>query len=96
MCRTLQTGPETQGTAIVGPRAKVGIPIGAHTRPMTWISPERHEGHDVWIPCGTCWGQRTVFTTSAEHGGLTPGACPGCLGVGERLSDGGHVPSTAS
>lgn len=95
MCRTLQAAPEWRPAAIVGPGAKVGTRIGAHTRPMTWISPERHEGHDVWIPCGTCWGQRTVFTTSAEHGGLTPGACPGCLGVGERLTGGDHVPTAA-
>jgi hypothetical protein len=60
---------------------------------MTWNSPEHRDDHIVWIPCGTCWGQRTLFTTSAERGRLVPSACPGCLGVGERLVGGDHVPA---
>ncbi len=62
----------------IGPK---GSPrIGAHTRPMTWNPREHHHDRDVWVPCGTCWGQRTLFTTSAEHGRLVAGACPSLPG----------------
>lgn len=60
---------------------------------MTWNPREHHHDRDVWVPCGTCWGQRTLFTTSAEHGRLVAGACPSCLGIGERLTGGDHVPA---
>ncbi|HMN98672.1 MAG TPA: hypothetical protein PKD59_04615 [Miltoncostaeaceae bacterium] len=45
----------------------------------------------VWIPCGTCWGQRRIL---ADHNGegLVPHACPSCLGTGEQLvMTGGQV-----
>ena len=38
----------------------------------------------VWVPCGTCWGQRRIHVDHNGEG-LVPHACPGCLGTGERL-----------
>ena len=38
----------------------------------------------IWAPCPTCWGQRRVYTDHNGEG-LVPHACPGCLGMGERL-----------
>lgn len=51
-----------------------------------------HRG--IWIPCGTCWGQRRLLTPDAD-GHLTPTPCPICLGVGERLLGGDEVPAPA-
>jgi len=38
----------------------------------------------VWVPCGTCWGQRRIYADRNGEG-LVPHDCPGCLGTGERL-----------
>ncbi len=37
----------------------------------------------IWVPCGTCWGQRRLYEDRNGEG-LVPCVCPGCLGVGER------------
>jgi hypothetical protein len=39
----------------------------------------------VWVPCGTCWGQRRIHSDRNGEG-LVPHACPTCLGTGERLA----------
>ncbi len=52
-----------------------------------------HMDHDgVWAPCGTCWGQRRVWSEDAA-GALRAEACPTCLGLGERLHGGDQVPA---
>lgn len=59
------------------------------------MTPHHHEHHSapgVWVPCATCWGQRRLLTASGG-GGLVPTTCPACLGLGERLADGGGVPA---
>jgi len=57
---------------------------------MTWNPQDDIESRSVWIPCGTCWGQRRLFTATAGTGRLVPHTCPTCMGVGERLTDGDH------
>lgn len=37
----------------------------------------------VWIPCGTCWGQRRLFVETPL--GYDEVNCPGCGGMGEVL-----------
>ncbi len=37
----------------------------------------------IWVPCGTCWGQRRLYEDRNGEG-LVPCVCPGCLGIGER------------
>jgi hypothetical protein len=59
---------------------------------MTYNPAEHRSDDAVWAPCGTCWGQRMLFTP-AEHGRLVPSVCPSCMGIGERLTGGGHVPA---
>jgi hypothetical protein len=54
-----------------------------------------HRADGVWVPCATCWGQRRLLTARAG-GGLVARTCPGCMGVGERLADGDHVPAPAA
>ena len=44
----------------------------------------------VWIPCGTCWGQRRIYSNPNGEG-LVPHACPACLGTGEQLVVTGEV-----
>ena len=44
----------------------------------------------IWIPCGTCWGQRRIHVDHNGEG-LVPHACPTCLGTGERLVAAGTV-----
>lgn len=44
-----------------------------------------HTGPAIWIPCPTCWGQRRIFE-DCNGDGLTPHACPSCLGLGEQLA----------
>jgi hypothetical protein len=53
------------------------------------------DGDALWIPCGTCWGQRRVWSPDAG-GALRAEACPSCLGLGERLHGGDQVPAAAS
>ena len=65
-------------------------PAAPTLEPMTPIIPE-HEG--VWVPCGTCWGQRRLYAVAAGTGDLVPHACPSCMGVGERLVGGDHAPA---
>ena len=62
---------------------------------MTW-NPHDHERRVVWIPCGTCWGQRRLFTATAGTGRLVPHTCPSCMGLGERLADGDPTPAPAT
>ena len=49
----------------------------------------------VWVPCGTCWGQRRLYST-APDGGLVPHSCPSCIGLGERLVGGDQVPAATA
>lgn len=60
---------------------------------MTHTSPHDRDG--VWIPCGTCWGQRRLYREAAGSGRLVAHTCPSCMGVGERLADGDQVPARA-
>jgi hypothetical protein len=39
----------------------------------------------IWTPCPTCWGQRRIYE-DLNGEGLVPRACPGCLGLGERIA----------
>ena len=60
---------------------------------MTRHHHESHGDVGVWVTCATCWGQRRLLTASGGGAGLVPTTCPGCLGVGERLAGGDHVPA---
>jgi hypothetical protein len=35
----------------------------------------------VWVPCGTCWGQRRIFRFHDGH--YLRLTCPACLGLGD-------------
>ncbi|HMN99665.1 MAG TPA: hypothetical protein PKD59_09640 [Miltoncostaeaceae bacterium] len=50
------------------------------------------DGDARWVPCGTCWGQRRLWSPDAD-GALHAEACPTCLGLGERLLGGDQVPA---
>ncbi len=63
---------------------------------MTWNTSEHRDDDLVWVPCGTCWGQRTLFTPTPDRGGLIASACPSCMGMGERLAGGDHIPAPAA
>lgn len=58
---------------------------------MNQSNPDTHDG--VWVPCGTCWGQRKLYSAPAGGGPLTPHTCPTCMGIGERLMGGDQVPA---
>jgi hypothetical protein len=54
---------------------------------------DHHMEHDgVWVPCGTCWGQRRLWSEDLA-GALRAAPCPVCLGLGERLQGGDPVPA---
>jgi hypothetical protein len=50
-----------------------------------WSAKHRAAPVNGWASCPTCWGQRQllVLTGTPEGDVLLPGACFGCLGVGE-------------
>ena len=54
-------------------------PAALTTAPSTASAPSL-----VWVPCGTCWGQRRIYSDRNGEG-LVPHACPTCLGTGELL-----------
>lgn len=58
---------------------------------MDQPTPRDHDG--VWVPCGTCWGQRRLYVAPADGGRLAARTCPSCMGLGERLSGGDQVPA---
>jgi hypothetical protein len=51
------------------------------------------DGDAHWVPCGTCWGQRRLWSP-APDGALRADTCPSCLGLGELLHGGDQVPAT--
>ncbi len=55
-----------------------------------------HSGTDgVWVPCGTCWGQRKVYRATGD-GVLAAHTCHSCMGLGERLTGGDQVHAQAA
>jgi hypothetical protein len=56
--------------------------LARFTPPGRRALPEADPEVIVWTTCSGCWGQRVVFTDDGL-GGLEPGRCPWCLGVGE-------------
>lgn len=61
------------------------------------MTPHRHEhrADGVWVPCPVCWGQRRLLAPSPS-GALTSLTCPGCIGVGERLTGADPLPAPAA